>query len=310
MSHTPDATSHMSAPISLQRVRRLFSRPARVAESDFLRREVAHRMHEKLQLVRIEPARILDAGCGEGADLAVLQKQYPQAQVVGLDGAFGMTLLAADRQDAAMSSLTRLVNVFGKWRGQPGRELVCADFAQLPVASKSLDVLWSNLALHWHPQPHRVLKEWHRSLKVGGLVMFSSFGPDTFAQLRTALGEDAAQQLLPFVDMHDFGDMLVQAGFSTPVMDMERITVTYSSPEKLLADVRAWGGNPLDTRQRGLMGKGRYRALVVALEALRDTDGTIPLTFEVVYGHAFVAAPKTTSAGEAIIRLDFPKKSR
>lgn len=300
----------MSAPISLSKVRRLFADPARVAESDFLRREVALRMFDKLQLVRIEPARLLDAGCGEGADLSMLQKHYPQAQVIGLDGAYQMVSLAAQRQEAAMSSLARLVNTFSKWRASTSQDLLCSDFAQLPLAAGTLDVLWSNLALHWHPQPHRVLKEWHRTLKVGGLVMFSCFGPDTFAELRKAFaGIDEAGHVLPFVDMHDFGDMLVQAGFSTPVMDMERITVTYSTPEKLLADVRAWGGNPLENARQGWMGKAAYQQVLAALEGMRrESDGQLPLTFEVVYGHAFVPQPTRTAAGEAIIRLDFPKK--
>jgi malonyl-CoA O-methyltransferase len=312
MSQSPSSdNSHFSAPIHVPLVKRLFAQPARVAESDFLRREVSARMQERLQLVKITPARIVDAGCGEGADMSVLKKRYSDAQIVGIDGAEQMVALAKERQMGALSSVSRLVNSINKWRSSAVTpDLVCGDFAQTPFAARSQDLLWSNLALHWHPQPDRVFAEWARILKVEGLLMFSSFGPDTFKELRSAFETiDMAPHTLPFVDMHDFGDMLVHAGFTTPVMDMETITVTYETPEKLLADVRAWGGNPLQTRRRGLLGKGAYAEVLRLLSGMRrGSDGKIPLTFEVVYGHAFKPQPRTTQSGEAIIRLDFPKK--
>src|SRR5207248_685226 len=128
--------------------------------------------------------------------------------------------------------------------------------------------------LHWHPQPDRVFAEWRRVLRVDGLLMFSSFGPDTFKELRAAFADmDQSPHALPFVDMHDFGDMLVNAGFSTPVMDMENITVTYESAHKLIADVRAWGGNPLSTRRRGLTGRYAWEKAMRALEENRRPDG-------------------------------------
>lgn len=303
----------MSAPIDLRRVRDLFAQPARIADSDFLRREIAGRMMERLALVKIQPQRILDLGCGEGADLSGLQGQYPQAQLLGIDASYAMLAAVRGRQAAAASSLTRLL---GKWLPRkadaalaPGGGLVCADFAQLPFKHASVDLIWSNLALHWHPQPDRVFAEWRRVLKVDGLLMFTCFGPDTFKEVRAAFaGIDDAPHTLSFVDMHDFGDMLINTGFSTPVMDMETITVTYDSIDKLLSDVRAWGGNPLMTRRRGLLSRKSWSAVVHILEQSRRSDGKIPLTFEVVYGHAFRPAPKTTASGEAIIRLDLRKK--
>jgi malonyl-CoA O-methyltransferase len=303
--------SHLSAPIHVPLVKRLFAEPARVAESDFLRREVSARMFERLQLVKITPEIVLDAGCGEGADMPVLKKRFHDAQILGIDGASAMVSLARERQLAALSSVSRLINNVNKWRSTtttPG--LVCGDFAQTPFAGQCIDVVWSNLALHWHPQPDRVFAEWARIVKVEGLLMFSCFGPDTFKELRSAFETiDLAPHTLPFVDMHDFGDMLVHAGFTTPVMDMEIITVTYDTPQRLLEDVRSWGGNPLQTRRRGLLGKAAYAEVLRALEAMRrPQDGKIPLTFEVVYGHAFKPQPRMTKNGEAIIRLDFPKK--
>jgi malonyl-CoA O-methyltransferase len=163
--------------------------------------------------------------------------------------------------------------------------------------------------LHWHPQPDRVFAEWRRVLRVDGLLMFSCFGPDTFKELRAAFAAvDDAPHALPFVDMHDFGDMLVNLGYSTPVMDMETITVTYSSAEKLIADVRAWGGNPLASRRRGLLGVAGRARFLHALESGRRPDGKLALTFEIIYGHAFRAVARKTASGEAIIRLDLPGK--
>lgn len=302
-----------SGPIDLLHVRKLFASPGRIAGSDFLRREIASRMHERLALVKIRPRRVLDAGCGEGADLLLLQGQYAEAQILGLDASQSLLAAARGRQLAAMSSMNRLL---AKWLParfgagiEAGAGLLCGDFAQLPFKPNAVDLIWSNLALHWHPQPDRVFAEWRRVLSVDGLLMFSCFGPDTFKEVRTAFAAvDSAAHALSFVDMHDFGDMLVNAGFSTPVMDMETITVTYDSIDKLMADVRAWGGNPLLTRRRGLLGRGAWTAVVDVLEQSRRADGKIPVTFEVVYGHAFRPAPKTSASGETIVRLDLRKK--
>jgi malonyl-CoA O-methyltransferase len=287
----------MSAPIDAMRVRRLFADPARIAPSDFLRREIAGRLFDRLSLIKTAPRQVLDAGCGAGADIARLQTTYPAAQVIGLDAVPAM-LAAAGTVQAPRSFLSRLLPA------KAGIDLVCADFGNLPFGPNSLDLVWSNLALHWHPQPDRVFAEWRRTLREEGLLMFSNFGPDTFRELRTAFAAlDDTPHSLPFVDMHDFGDQLVEAGFSTPVMDMEQITVTYDSPEKLLADVRAFGGNPLATRRRGLIGRAAWQRMLAALEAQRRPDGKLGLTFEVIYGHAFRPVPKVTAAGDAIVRF-------
>ncbi|MGZ3237760.1 MAG: methyltransferase domain-containing protein [Burkholderiaceae bacterium] len=312
-SQASASESKSSAPIDIKRVRKLFAVQARIAESAFLRREVATRMHERLALVKLAPQRVLDAGCGEGSDLITLQRRFPGAQVLGLDASAGMLTAARDNHLAARSSVNRLLK---KWlppkvgmSSGSHTELLCGDFAQLPFGVKAVDLVWSNLALHWHPQPDRIFAEWRRVLRVDGLLMFSCFGPDTFKELRTAFAEiDGMPHALPFVDMHDFGDMLVNAGFSTPVMDMETIMVTYESVEKLMADVRAWGGNPLATRRRSLIGKDAWKRVVGIFEKMRRSDGRIPLTFEVIYGHAFRPVPRVTASGETIIRLDRNKK--
>jgi malonyl-CoA O-methyltransferase len=306
-------TTMLSAPIELRTVRQLFARPNRVAPSDFLRREIASRMREKLELVKITPGCVLDAGCGEGADLLHLQKSYPQAAVLGLDASLPMLTEAAASRDAAQSAVGRLLS---KWApalvgkgGVAPSQLLCADFARLPLPANAVDLVWSNLALHWHPQPDLVFAEWRRVLRTEGLLMFSCFGPDSLRELRAAFAEiDDLPHSLPFVDMHDFGDMLVNAGFSTPVMDMETLTLTYETPEKLLADVRALGGNPLLSRRTGLMGRAAAARLHGAFDKMRGPDGRIPLTLEIVYGHAFRPVPKKLASGESIIRLDLHKK--
>jgi malonyl-CoA O-methyltransferase len=295
---SPQSPSKLSAPIDPARVQQLFADPSRVAASGFLRREVASRMFERLSLVKNSPQQVLDAGCGAGDDLAQLQKAYPAAQVLGVDAVPAMLSAAGGSGQAPRSFLSRLLPA------KSGIDLLCGDFGQLPLGPNSVDLVWSNLALHWHPQPDRVFAEWRRVLRVDGLLMFSNFGPDTFRELRNAFAAmDETPHSLPFVDMHDFGDQLVEAGFTTPVMDMEQITVTYDTTQALLADVRAFGGNPLATRRRGLVGRAAWQRMLDALEAGRRADGKLGLTFEVIYGHAFRPAPKVTAAGEAIVRF-------
>lgn len=302
-----------SAPIDLDRVRQLFTRPSRNAGADFLQREISVRMQERLALIKLNPRRVLDAGCGTGADSLFLKKRYPETQVIGLDAALPMLAQAQHTQQAALSSLQRWLSrsvssIMPAARGADAG-LVCGDFARLPLVSGAVELVWSNLALHWHPCPDQVIAEWRRVIATDGLLMFSCFGPDSLKELRQASDTaDPSARILPFVDMHDYGDMLVAAGFATPVMDMEKITVTYTDSSKLLTDVRALGGNPLATRRRGLTGKSVWRRMIDQLEQQRRTDGTIALTFEVIYGHAFRPVPRVTGKGESIVRLDFPKK--
>jgi malonyl-CoA O-methyltransferase len=302
----------LSAPIDTRLVRRLFSRPEKIVAAEFLHREIATRMREKLELVRIHPSRVLDAGCGMGTDLPELQRIYPDTQLLGLDAAAEMLRYIKDQQKTVRGVFGRLFSSLtpAVLKQERGAGLVAGDFAQLPFASQTLDLIWSNLALHWHPQPDLVFAEWRRVLRTDGLLMFSCFGPDTLIELRQAFAQaDAAPHVLPFVDMHDFGDMLVNAGFSTPVMDMEKISLTYQDVDTLFADVRALGGNPLSTRRRGLAGRDWLVRVRNALEKQRSSDGKIILTVEVVYGHAFRPVSRKTAAGESIVRFDLPKKS-
>ena len=288
--------------IDVARTHSLFASPGRVAPSDFLRREISSRMQERLDLVKLLPQAVLDAGCGSGDDLIVLRRRYGEAQIIGADFSAAMLTEARRRYTADLPLLQRW------FRGLLGAGskplLLCEDMANLSLANMSVDLLWSNLALHWHPAPQQVFAEWQRVLRVVGVLMFSCFGPDTLREVRQAFAPiDAQPHTLSFIDMHDLGDMLVAAGFPAPVMDMETITVTYETPQALLADARAFGGNPMMQRRRGLMSRAQGARVLQALEDMRDTNGKIALTFEIIYGHAFKEAPVRTEQGDAIVRF-------
>jgi malonyl-CoA O-methyltransferase len=263
-----------------------------------LAREVEARMLERMQYIKLEPGRILDAGCGEGHGAERLDERYPGAQVLGLD--FALPLLQAARgHDTWLRRVLKRARV----------DLLCADFASVPLAAASVDLVWFNLALHCAGDPQPAFKELRRVLKVGGLLMFSCYGPDTLKELKSAFAaRDGAPHVHGFIDMHDLGDMLSACGFAAPVMDMELITLTYADVDELFADLRATGQqNVLAERRRGLTGKAVFGAMRAAYENLRR-DGRLPASFEIVYGHAWKPAQRLTEDGRAIVKLEMPRK--
>ncbi|NMG53107.1 methyltransferase domain-containing protein [Aromatoleum aromaticum] len=282
-------------------VRRFGRAAATYDEVAVLAREVARRMDERLDYIRIEPKRILDLGCGTGADFGALGKRYPKAMRIGAD--FALPML--DRARGERSLFVRLRSL---GRSAPP-SLVCADASALPFARASLSLVWSNLLLNWLADPLPALREMHRVLETDGLLMFSSLGPDTLKELRAALPDTHGTRVHRFIDMHDLGDALVAAGFSDPVMDMEVLTLTYANLDELLRDLRLSGSaNASRARPRGLAGKSGWATARNALEALRR-DGRLPATFEIVQGHAWKAQPKTTDDGRAIVQFQ-PRKVR
>ncbi|MDQ6916745.1 MAG: malonyl-ACP O-methyltransferase BioC [Pseudomonadota bacterium] len=290
-------------------VRRSFERAAATYDdAAVLQREIGQRMAERLGVVKMQPATVLDAGCGTGVSLGELGARYPEARLIGLDLALSMTLAARGRAGAAAASTRSLL---GRILGPlaPARDLppwcVCGDIALLPFKSASVDLIWSNLALQWVGDPQQAFAEFRRVLRVGGLLSFTTFGPDTLKELRTAfLAADRAAHVGAFIDMHDIGDMLVHAGFADPVMDMETLTLTYDDAFALMRDLKAIGAhNAAASRPRGMMGRRRWQRMLGALETTRR-DGRLPATFEVVYGHAWKSAPRTTDDGSAIIRIE------
>lgn len=280
-------------------MRRASSRAAATyAGAAVLAREVEARMLERLQYIKLEPGRILDAGCGEGHGAKRLTERYPGARVLGLDFALPM-LQAARSHDSWLGRVLRREHI----------DYLCADFASLPLSAASVDLAWSNLALHCTDDPQPALNELRRVLKVGGLLMFSCYGPDTLKELKSAFAaHDGAAHVHGFIDMHDLGDMLSACGYSAPVMDMEVITLTYADVDALLADLRATGQqNALAGRWRGLAGKGVFGAMRAAYENLRR-DGRLPASFEIVYGHAWKPPQRLSEDGRAIVKLELPRK--
>ena len=290
----------------MRAARRFFSRSTDGA--DVLSREVERRMAERLELVRLDPARILDAGSGRGAGQALLAQRYPRAGIVALDAAHA--LLAQSDGRTGRSILRRIRALATGSHGDGRSGVVCGNFSQLPFAPRSFRMAWSNLALAWADDPLPVFREMCRVLEVGGLLMFSTYGPDTLKELRQAFASvDAAPHVHPFIDMHDLGDMLVAAGFSEPVMDMEVITLTYPDFDALVADLRMSGQvNAAVDRRRGLMGRQAWRRVCESYEGLckaARSDGRLQATVEVIYGHAWRPEPQLSDDGRSIIRTDF-----
>lgn len=261
-------------PIDKNRLRGHFDRAAdSYDEAAVLQHEVARRLHERLALCRIAPQRILDIGAGTGRGTAALLKSYRGAQVIALD--LSLAMLAKTR-------------CRGSWLRRPS--LLCADAERLPVADGSIDLLHSNLTLQWCNDLDRVFGGFRRAMGTGGLLMFTTFGPDTLKELRACWGRvDGRPHVNTFVDMHDIGDALVRAGFADPVMDMEVLTLTYREPRELMRDLKRIGAtNAMRAGPSGLMSPTRLLAVERAYEDFRREDGLLPATYEVVYGHAWV----------------------
>jgi malonyl-CoA O-methyltransferase len=265
--------------------RRRFERAAPTyAEASRLEAEIGVRMLERLDYLKIAPRRILDAGSGPSREARELRSRYPRSELVAVDFSVGM--LSAER-----------AGLLGRLLKRKSRHLLCGDVTRLPLALGTIDLVWSNMTLHWVRDPLAAFKEFSRVLAPGGLLMFSALGPDTLKELRVAAG---ATRVHEFIDMHDLGDMLVAAGFSAPVMDMEVLTFTYRDTDALLADLRAGGQtNARADRPRGLSGKG-------FLKKLRATAGKRG-TFEVVYGHAWKGVPRKLADGRDIVEFRSPR---
>jgi malonyl-CoA O-methyltransferase len=260
----------LSAPspgIDRRAARRRFERAARTYPvASRLEGEVSARMLERLDYIRLVPRRVLDAGSGPPG--RALGRRYPGARIIALD--FSLPMLQGP--------------AYWFFRKRPWR--VCADLERLPIADGAIDLVWSNMALHWLSEPLGTFREFRRVLAPDGLLMFSTLGPDSLKELRAAAG---AERVHRFIDMHDLGDMLLAAGLSNPVVDMEMLSLAYPDPAQLLADLRSSGQTSARAdRPRGLAGR-RFGG------ALRRALGDKPrVTYEVVYGHAWKASEVKT----------------
>ena len=266
------------------RVRASFNRAANTYDAAaVLQKLVRDEMLSRLDLVKIKPKAMLDAGCGTGHGSFGLQKRFRNAQVYSLDIALGM--LQKTRAQRPF-----LHKILGK------NSLVCADIEHLPIASASMGLVWSNLALQWCNDLDGAFSEAARVLQPNALFMFSTFGPDTLKELRTATNEinlgNGHTHISRFIDMHDIGDALIRAGFSAPALDVEHYTLTYDDVKSVMKDLKNIGAhNATQGRARGLQGKGFLQNLTQQYEQFRS-QGKLPATFEVIYGHAWKAESK------------------
>lgn len=259
-------------------VRTSFERVAeRYDEYAVLQRQVGDHMLERLELIRHRPACIVDVGAGTGRATAALGRRYGKSRVIALDLAHGMLRRARRR-----------VPAWSRWSGRYG--YVCGDAERLPLADACADMIFSNLALQWCNDLDGTLAEFRRVLTPGGLLMFTTFGPDTLKELRASWTQiDGRTHVNMFIDMHDIGDALLRRGFSDPVMDVEHFTLTYPDIFGLMRDLKNLGAhNVTGGRPRALTGRGRLQALQEAYQRFARA-GLLPATYEVIHGHAWAA---------------------
>lgn len=255
-----------------------------------LQREVGDRLLERLDYINFTPGTILDVGAGTGYCTSLLQKRFSRARVLALDIAQPMLVYARHKS----SLWSRLRNK---------TEYICADAEALPLADNSVDMVFSNLTLQWVNQLEHTLREFDRVLRPGGMLLFSTFGPDTLKELQQAWqAADAYTHINAFIDLHDIGDAMLRAQLAEPVMDAERFTLTYPDVFRLMRDLKAIGAHNVTLqRAKGLTGKDTLKCVEREYEQFRS-DGVLPASYEVVYGHAWKGLQQR--AGVASITLD------
>ena len=276
--------------VALARVqRRLQAAPS----APWLHGEVARRMADRLPIVKLKPAVVAEWGTFLGASRELLASAYPQARVLAVES-------DTHRRDATAEMLARPWWSPQRWLGAAALALTEGELQ--PGAAQ---LLWANMGLHGAADPQALMRLWHRALAVDGFLMFSTLGPGSLTALQAVYrAEGWAPPFAPFVDMHDLGDMLVEAGFADPVMDQEIVTLTWASPEALLAELRQLGGNVALGRHAGLRTPRWRERLHRALAAMAGPDDRIALGFEVVYGHAFRPLPRPRVAAHTELALE------
>ena len=290
MPASPDLPARRLDPTAVQAALR---RLARAPQPPWLHGEVARRMAEKLELILLKPERVVDWWSFLGAGSGLLEQAYPKAQRVLVEPT--QKWVERSRAQARRSWWSAL-------RGAGAAVDVVAETDAIPSGA---GLIWANMMLHAVVDPIALIQRWHELLRVDGFVMFSCLGPGTLRELRALYGRLGWPAPTPgFVDMHDLGDMLVHAGFADPVMDQETLTLRWADPRALLAELRALGGNTAPDRVAGLR-TPRWRArLERELEAIAAPDGSLGLSFEVAYGHAFKAAPRIRVGEATTVSLD------
>ncbi len=229
----------------------------------FMQKEIATRLDEKLNVVSSNSDIILDLGAGTGLLSQQLSKRFPGSKIIALD--------------FAQNSL----------KNNNSKDKICADANHLPLADNSVDIVISSLMMQWCSDLNQLFLEIHRVLKNNGLFLFSTFGPDTLKELKKSWSVvDDKTHVNSFTDMHDIGDQMLQNGFQSPVMEMETLTLTYQTVTDLLKDLKAIGAQTVNTRSKSLTGKDKFQLMIKMYESYR-TEGKLPATYEVIYGHAW-----------------------
>jgi malonyl-CoA O-methyltransferase len=271
---------------------RALRRMAQAAAAPWLHAEVARRLAERLGPVRLVPRTLIDWWGCSGAGGEVLDAAYPDARRIVVEP-------NALLQERSRVAVRRRWWNFKRWR-TPHAEVSSVD-ALVPGAAQ---VVWANMMLHAEPDPPALFRRWHELLSIDGFVMFSCLGPGTLVELRALYGRLGwPNPAAAFVDMHDLGDMLVHAGFSDPVLDQETLTLHWPDATALLAELRTLGANAAPDRHAGLRTPRWRDRLVRELATLAGPDGRLRLSFEVVYGHAFKAAPRARAGEPTSISL-------
>ena len=253
-------------------IRRRFDRAAAdFGSADFVHAATREGLFERLEPLLVEARTILDLGSATGAAGRLLRKRFRRAHLVSLD--FSLPMLEAARRRKSLLSKS---------------SFVLADAEHLPFADGAFDLVVANQLLPWIPEPDRLFAEVARVLRKGGVFAFATLGPDSLRELAQAWsGVDAAVHVNRFPDMHDVGDSLVRAGLADPVLDVDRLVIRYEDANRLFADLTHAGArNALAARPRGLVGRGRFRAMKAAL-ATPGTSGQVALDLELVYGHCW-----------------------
>lgn len=234
--------------------------------------EIGSQLLSRLDYIKITPNTILDLGCGSGKLTQLIKKRYPKARIFGVDAAFNMLLESKKKQ-----------GFFKTW------SLCQADMHNLPFATNTFDLVIANQTIHWAHSIPKVLAEIHRIMAPNACLMFSTLGPDTFSELQQAWqAADRYPHTNPFHDLHDIGDHLLACHFASPVVDTDYITMHYGSLKSLLQSLKAQGVRNINPqRNAGLTGKQAFNTFQNAYDALTTKDGKYPLTYEVVYGHAW-----------------------
>lgn len=276
-------------------------RLARLPQASWLHQEVARRLAAKLEIIRLQPQYWLDWSGFLGGGAEVVQAIYPQAQRWVMEPTPELAQRSREAHQAQAPQTW-----WARWRRDVDPVCMLDEAGQRPWPTDGVQMLWANMTLHAHADLPTLMVQWHRALAVDGFLMCSGLGPDTARELRSVYqAMNWPCPSIDFIDMHDLGDALVEAGFADPVMDMERMTLTWASAQEMLDELRTWGGNVAQGRFTGLRTPRWRQTLLDELDrALRRPDGRLGLTVELVFGHAIKPTPRPPLAPETRVTLD------